>query len=74
MGDVRTYMVNVRGKQHEWGFKAQGTAEDKAEWEADGFQVWEVVNTVPDWLPARLTSLRCRLQDIWNWPSKWGRE
>ena len=71
---MRTYLVTVRGKQHEWGFKAQGNEADKAEWEADGFEVWEVANTVPFWVPAPLMPLWCRLQDIWNLPSTWGRK
>jgi hypothetical protein len=70
---MRTYTVIVRGKSHEWGFRVKCTEADAADWRADGFDVYEEVNTIPFWVPAPLIPLWCRAQDLWNWPSTWGR-
>jgi hypothetical protein len=71
---IRNWIVTVRGRQHEWGFPMRGTDNDAAEWRADGFDVSETVNVIPGWVPAPLVGWWCRVQDVWNWPSRAWRE
>ncbi|WVR18322.1 hypothetical protein y223_00042 [Bordetella phage PY223] len=43
------------------------TPEQVADMRADGLEIWEVCNTVPDWLPPCLVRAWCRAQDAWQW-------
>lgn len=67
-----TWIVDVRGKVHTWSV---AVSDDQAKaMQEDGFTVYEAVNTIPAWVVnLGLTSAWCRLQDLWNWPSRWGR-
>lgn len=66
------WFVVMRGERHEW-IMVIGEAQAKGMME-DGIPVFEIANTVPVWAAnLGLTRLWCRLEDLWNWPSRWGR-
>jgi hypothetical protein len=59
--------VTVRGSTSKWvfgPFPARRT--DIEEWRADGLEVDELINSIPEWLPSGLTSAWCRLEDLWR--------
>jgi hypothetical protein len=62
--------IVIRGRQHEWAIPIPDRiAADLAE---DGFEVFEVVNTVPAWAAdVGLTRVWCFAQDVWNLPGRW---
>jgi hypothetical protein len=63
------YVVTVRGHQHEWGIRVpeimvEGLRED-------GFEVLEVVNTIPAWaVDAGIGWAWMMAQDLWDMPSR----
>lgn len=62
------YVIHVRGKRHEWGITIPERMVDDLR--DDGFEVMEVVNTVPMWVvDLGLTRVWCWCQDVWNLPS-----
>jgi hypothetical protein len=65
------YMIEVRGERDEWGiFVPEQMVEGLR---ADGFEVIEVVNSIPYWMPSWAIRPWCLLQDIWDMPSRWWR-
>lgn len=71
----RKFIMNQPGKQYVWGFVIWGTEADAAEWRADGLEVFELANTIPAWVVSLgLTRVWIALQDLWNWPSTWGKK
>ena len=62
----------IRGRRHEWIVTVDQVTADAMR--ADGIEVVEIVNTVPEWV-ARIGMARvwCAAQDIWNLPSRWWR-
>ena len=68
----RTISITVKGKQKTWAFSFEGDPAHLADWEADGLEVCEVLNTIPLWVQQMgLTRLWCRVQDAWNWMRLW---
>lgn len=67
------FCINVRGKSgRTFGFPFDGDSSDLAVWRAEGFDVDEVINTVPVWAASLgLTWLWCRVQDAWNGLRLW---
>lgn len=59
--------VIVRGDQHTWGFSFTADPKHIAEWRADGLEVDEVVNAIPEWA-VRLGLARewVAIQDVLN--------
>lgn len=45
----RRYSLTVRGDQKAWSFTLDAELEHVADWRADGLEVDEVLNTVPEW-------------------------
>ena len=41
-----------------------GELSHAAYWRSTGLDVWEMVNTIPDWMPAPLVRPWCRLQSL----------
>lgn len=66
------YRVMVRGKTSEWGVTVgQEQAEDMRE---DGFEVYEIVNTIPAWVAdLGLARLWAAMEDLWRLPERIGR-
>jgi hypothetical protein len=68
----QTYSITVRGKHHTWGFHVEGEPEHAKDWEADGLEVYQVLNTIPVWVHRLgLTRPWCRAQDLWRWMRLW---
>jgi hypothetical protein len=67
------HSVVVRGRASEWAvYVEQEQAEAMRE---DGFEVQEIVNTIPAWaVDLGLTRIWGAVQDLWDWPSRWGRK
>jgi hypothetical protein len=64
--------VNVRGKHKTWGFAFMGDPQFLKEWQADGLDVFEIENVIPEWV-ADLGLVRpwCFLQDLLNFRNPW---
>ena len=61
------HSITVRGRQSTWCFDVYATSADVATWRADGLEVDELVNTIPDWIAGMgLARPWCWLQDLWN--------
>lgn len=64
----KLYSLSVRGKRKEWSFEVLVDPKYISDWRADGLQIDEIVNVIPQWyvdagLPVRLW---CFVQDILN--------
>lgn len=68
----RLMSIEVRGRERTWGFLFEGDPAHLADWRADGLEVHEVCNVVPEWI-ARLGLTRpwCWAQDAWQWVRLW---
>lgn len=72
---IRTYIIEHHGNTHTWALLIRRTEEAAADMRADGIELHEMTNTVPFWVAELgLARLWCFAQDIWNWPSDWGRK
>jgi len=66
------YAVRVKGRANDWlAFVPEASVE---EMRADGIDVMEAHNTIPDWIPSWAVAPWCAMQDLWNAPSRWGRK
>ena len=43
-------VVTVRGSRFKWSFQFYGDPRNIPEWDADGLEVYEVVNIIPAWV------------------------
>jgi hypothetical protein len=61
--------INVRGKSGAtFGFPFTGDPKYLEEWRSEGFEIDEVLNTVPAWAAdLGLARIWCRVQDAWQW-------
>jgi len=60
----RPYLLTVRGRRHGWCFDVRVDPKYVPEYEADGLEVDEVANTVPQWVAQLgLAGVWCWLQD-----------
>ena len=51
-----------------YGFPFRGDPEYLREWRDNGFDIDEVLNTIPVWaVRLGLTRIWCRAQDAWQW-------
>lgn len=69
----RKLSVTVRGKSGAvYGFMFNGDPKYLDEWRADGLEIDEVLNVVPEWAVALgLTRIWCRVWDAWQWLRLW---
>jgi hypothetical protein len=68
----QTYSITVRGKHHEWSFPIVATESDASDWRADGLEVHQVLNSIPEWAQRLgVTRIWCRGQDLWGWLRLW---
>ncbi len=64
--------VTIRGKQKTWGFVFKADPKHLDEWRADGLEVDEVLNIIPQWAQRiGLTRIWCAVQDAWQWLRVW---
>ena len=57
--------VQVCGKNCKWGFQFTGDTKYLPEWRADGLEINEIVNIIPEWVvDVGLTRLWCLVQDV----------
>jgi len=64
--------IEVRGREKAWGFLFEGDPAHLPDWLADGLEVYEVCNVIPEWVQRLgLTRLWCRVQDAWRWMRLW---
>lgn len=69
---MRLMSIEVRGREKAWGFLFQGDLAHLPDWLADGLEVYEVCNVVPEWVQRLgLTRPWCRVQDAWRWLRLW---
>lgn len=67
--------IHVRGKRKSWSFVFSGDPKHIEEWRADGLQVFEVVNSIPEWaVDLGLTRAWCFMQDVFNFKNPWSKE
>jgi hypothetical protein len=63
----KLYALTVRGRQREWSFHVDVDPRYVPEWRADGLEIDEIVNTIPEWIvDLHLTRVWCFCQDIFN--------
>jgi hypothetical protein len=67
-----TCQIVVRGKHKTWAFNFPADPKYLPEWEADGLEVYEVTNSIPEWaVNLGLTRPWVAVQDFWNWIRLW---
>jgi hypothetical protein len=60
-------IVMVDGKRESYVFRFKGDPASLEEWRADGLKVYVLERSIPAWVvDLGLTSLWCRLQDVWK--------
>jgi hypothetical protein len=62
---TKLYGLCVKGKYKEWCFAIFGTEQDVRDWRADGLEIDEIVNRIPEWWVDLGFSVKvwCFLQD-----------
>jgi hypothetical protein len=64
--------IDVRGTHKKWGFVFVGDPKHIDEWRADGLDVNEIENMIPEWVAdAGLVRPWCFLQDLLNFRNPW---
>lgn len=60
-------LLEVRGKEHRWGFIVNCEESDLQEWIDDGLDIFVIGNTIPEWVSSLgLTHIWCFFQNIFN--------
>lgn len=68
-------VIHTRGRSKSWSFEFMGDPKYIEEWNADGLEVREVVNTIPAWIvDLGLVRPWCFLQDVFNFKNPWSKE
>lgn len=67
------FEITVRGKSGAtFGFPFEGDPQYLDEWRAEGFEIEEVLNTIPVWVvDLGIARIWCRAQDAWKWLRLW---
>jgi hypothetical protein len=61
------YSLSIRGRQHSWSFHIMVDPQYVPEWRADGLEINEICNTIPEWIVgAGLIRPWCFLQDLFH--------
>lgn len=64
--------IEVRGNHKKWGFHFYGDPKYIDEWRADGLEVGEIENIIPEWVvDLGLLKPWCFLQDLFNFRNPW---
>ena len=62
---VRKLQITVRGREKRWGFMFDGDTRHLADWRADGLEIDEIINTIPEWVvDIGMLKPWCFMQDI----------
>lgn len=65
--------ITVRGNGYAWDFEFMGDPAYIAEWRADGLEISEVVNVIPEWVVnVGLLKPWCFMQDLLGFKNPWG--
>jgi hypothetical protein len=63
----KLYSLSIRGRQHSWNFHVYVDPKYVPEWRADGIEIDEVCNTIPEWVVnAGLLRPWCFFQDLFH--------
>jgi len=66
--------ITVRDRNRTWSFEFYADPQYLAEWRADGLEIAEVCNVIPEWVPAPLIKPWCYLQDLFNFKNPWSKK
>jgi len=67
--------IEVRGRHKRWSFIFTGDPKHIPDWRADGLEVYEIENIIPEWVAALgLVRPWCALQDLINFKRPFRRE
>ena len=69
----RLYSLEIQGRTKQWGIPVYAEPEWVEDWRADGLEVSEVLNRIPEWMPSWAIKPFCRLQDLWNFKNPWSK-
>lgn len=70
---AKRLMITVRGDRSKWSFQFMGDPQYIEEWRADGLEVHEVCNVIPEWAASLgLARAWCFAQDVFNFKNPWG--
>jgi len=59
--------ITVQGKHNKYSFNFYGDTKHIENWRNEGFEIDEIVNTIPTWIvDLGLTKVWCKLQDWFN--------
>ena len=62
---VRKLEIIVRGREKKWGFMFEGNIKFLNDWRADGLEIDEIINTIPEWVvDIGMLKPWCFMQDI----------
>lgn len=69
----KNFEIQIVGKSGaKYGFPFKGDPQHLDEWEAEGFEIYEVSNSIPLWAHnLGLTRPWFWAQDTWNWLRLW---
>lgn len=65
--------VTVKGENKIWSFNIHEDPQFLIEWRADGLDIVEIENTIPEWVPGGFVNAWCFLQDIFNFKNPFKR-
>lgn len=64
--------ITVKGREKTWAFNFKADKKHLADWEADGLEVYEVLNSIPEWaLKMGLGQVWMKVQDAWRFLRLW---
>ena len=63
---MKLMTLHVRGKHNDYSFHFYGDPADLADWRADGLTVYQLENTIPEWVPHWAVKTWVWIQDRWN--------
>lgn len=63
----KLHNLEIRGYRHLWGIDVMADPKHVADWQADGLNVTETLNTIPEWVvDLGLVRMWCLFQDLFN--------
>jgi hypothetical protein len=66
----KLYSVEVKGNWYRWSFDLWAYPKDAEDWEKDGLNVKEIVNTIPEWWPFSV-GFWCSIEDLFDMLRLW---
>lgn len=63
----KLYTLTVKGQDKSWCFEVMIDPKYVEEWRSDGIEIYELVNTIPEWVVAiGMLKPWCFFQDVFN--------